>query len=120
MSSVTQSRKRDFHAVGVSNCSRSAWNRRRASWRSGVASTVSILRLEDFPAVFLDQHAEDFAHAPAGRAFICNPLGRSLQQRDAAVANHADRAGIAIEGLQLEAGEINALELFGGVHKGSN
>ena len=53
-----------------------------------------------------------------GAPIICKPTGVARQQRDAAVANHTDGVGIALEGLQLEAGEIDALELFGRIRHG--
>jgi hypothetical protein len=42
-------------------------------------------------------------------------LDSGYNQRDATIADYANTLGKSIESLEFEAGEINALELFGGI-----
>ena len=74
--------------------------------------------LEDLAAFLFHEHAEDFAHSPSRDANHLQADRHGLQQRDAAIANHANRVGITLESLQLETGEIEALQLLGRIGHG--
>ena len=73
--------------------------------------------LKYLAAVAFDEDAHDLAHAPSGSAQHADAVGRGLEQGDASVAQDADGAREAVKGLELEAGEVEALELRGGVHQ---
>src|SRR5258708_29087361 len=74
------------------------------------------LRLEDRAALSLGQHAHDFPHAPARSAQDLESVHAGDQKGYAIVTDHTDALGVAVEGLELEAGQVDALELFGGIH----
>src|SRR5215471_10197693 len=72
---------------------------------------------EHLPAITLHQRTQAFAHAPADIAEDLHTLRPRHQEGDAVVTKDSDRLGKAIKGLQLEAGYVELLELFGGVHE---
>ena len=71
------------------------------------------------PPCLLHQHAHHFPHAPSGRANHSEPGRRGFQQRDALAAHDSYSFGKAIECLEFKSGEVDALELFGRIHKAS-
>src|SRR4051794_17654570 len=76
-----------------------------------------VLGLEDLAAVLLDEYTHYFPHAPSGNADHAQTVGRGFQQSDAAVAQGADRARVAVISLEFEAGEVDLLELLCGIHR---
>src|SRR5262249_29376531 len=73
--------------------------------------------LENLSTVDFGQYSHDLAYLPAWRAEHLQTLRRGQHEHDALAANDSDRVGKALEGLEFESGEVEALELFGGVHK---
>ena len=75
--------------------------------------------LEKLAAIFLQEDANRLTHLPSRRAQDLEAAEARNQQRDAAVAGYPDALGKAVEGLQFETGEIDALQLFGGIQLAS-
>lgn len=71
---------------------------------------------EDFPSSTFHQRSKTFPHAPAGIPQDLKTLWSWDQERYAAVAQNADGFGKTLECLELEAGEVETLELFFGKH----
>lgn len=65
----------------------------------------------------LHQQTHDFAHAPARSAQYLKSIAAGYKQRYAVVANNAYTFRETIEGLKFKSGEINLLELLGGIHE---
>lgn len=70
-------------------------------------------RLKDFPPLDFGQHANDFAHAPAGSTHDLQAVNTRNEQRNAAIADDAHAFGKTLESLELESRHVNPLELFG-------
>ena len=60
----------------------------------------------------LHQRPQAFSHPPAYIAEYLQPVMARNQKSDAAVAQHADCLGKALERLQIEAGKVKLLKLF--------
>jgi hypothetical protein len=71
--------------------------------------------LKNLPACDLGQHANDFPDGPAGRAEHLQALRPWNQERDAVIAHHADTLGKSVKRFQFESGEVDLLELPGGI-----
>jgi hypothetical protein len=82
--------------------------------RSGLDDLVFVL--EDFLALYGRKDADGFAHAPAGRAEDFHTVDAGHQQGYAAIPHNAHTFRKAIEGFELETGQVDALELGGWVH----
>ena len=67
---------------------------------------------EHLPAVALHQRTKTFSHAPAHVAQNLQAVYSWDEKSKAVIAENADSFGKAIEGLEFEAGQIKALELF--------
>ena len=74
------------------------------------------LRLKDLPSFPFRQYAHDFAHAPTRSAQDLQAVHTGYEQSNAIVTHYADALGIAVEGLEFETSQVDALELFGGIH----
>src|SRR5215472_12624341 len=72
--------------------------------------------LEDLAAFAFYQDTDGARHAPACGPQDLHAVHARHQERDAAVAGHADTLGKLREGFEFEAGDVDALELLGGVH----
>jgi len=68
----------DLHAVAVSNCSKSVLNRRSASSRSGVASTISALAWKTWRPSFSTSTPSTSPIRQPGAPIICRPSGVAL------------------------------------------
>src|SRR6266496_171553 len=73
--------------------------------------------LEHLSAIPFREYAHNFTHAPARGAQNLQTVHAWDEQGDAIVADYADAVGKAVEGLQLESCQVDALELFGGIHR---
>src|SRR5947209_7703041 len=62
------------------------------------------------------EYAHHFAHTPAWSSEDLQPINTRDQQGYAIVPNHSDAFRIAVESLKFEAGDVDSLQLFGGVH----
>src|SRR5262245_26101883 len=74
-----------------------------------------LLVLKDLPTLFRHQHPNCFPHPPAWCPEYLQPIDARHKERDTTVADDAHTLGKAIESLEFETGEIDALELFGGI-----
>lgn len=75
--------------------------------------------LEDLAAFAFYQDTDGARHAPTCGAHDLHAVPARHQQRNAAVTGHADTLGKLREGFQFEAGDVDALELLGGVQGSS-
>ncbi len=76
-----------------------------------------IFSLEDLAAFSFYQNAHHLAHAPTRRAKHLQAFCTRNKQGNTAVSNYANALGKAIEGFQFKAGEIDLLELLGGIRQ---
>jgi len=76
------------------------------------------LRLKELSTIALNQHAENLAHAPAGRSDYFQAGWSGTQQGNAAVTQDAYTVRVPIEGLELKSIQIKALQLLCGVWHG--
>ena len=81
--------------------------------RSGVH--YLLFGLEYFPSVLLGQNSNGFSYPPARSAEHLQAIERRNEERYAMVTYYAHAPGKQVEGLELKAGEINALKLLGGI-----
>lgn len=72
---------------------------------------------KDLLAAALDQWPQALSHAPAYVAHDLEPVRTWDKEGDAAIPQDTNGFGKALKGLQIEAGEIELLELFSGVHR---
>ena len=75
-----------------------------------------ILRLENLPAISLDQDAYGVAHTPGGGANQCKPLKSCFQHGYAIAMEDADGAWKTLVFLDFESGLIDAGKLLGWIH----
>ena len=68
---------------------------------------------EDFASVALHQRAQALTHTPAYVSQNLEAIHTSHEKGDTAIAQHTNGFGKALEGLQIESGSVETLELFG-------
>ena len=68
-------------------------------------------------ALHFRQHSHLFAHTPPGSAENLEALDAGNEERNAVVADGGHALRVAVKGLKFESGEVDALELFGGIHR---
>src|SRR5207248_9788810 len=74
-----------------------------------------LFRAKDLSAILINEHSHNFAHTPAGFANQAQAARGCLQQRDYVIANNSHGSGIALKSLYFEAGQVDSLELLGGI-----
>jgi hypothetical protein len=71
--------------------------------------------LKELASIALDKDTHNFTHSPARSSDDFEALRSGAEQSDAAIPRHSYTRGKALEGLQVEAGEIELLKLLRGV-----
>jgi hypothetical protein len=74
-----------------------------------------VLGLKHFSSIQFRQHSHDFPHAPTRSSENLQTVHSRNEQRDAAIAHHADALRIPVKCLEFESCKIKLLQLFGGI-----